>query len=102
MCRLYGVTRSGYYAWCTRGQSLRAREDGELVERIRGVHRRSRHTYGSPRVYQALRQQGHGAGENRIARVMRKHGSRPGSPQSAIPTRHCGDSLPVRATRSWT
>ncbi len=74
MCRLYEVTRAGYYAWRTRGPSRRAQEEGELVERIRSVHRGSRHTYGSPRVYQALRQQGCGAGENRIARVMRKHG----------------------------
>jgi transposase InsO family protein len=74
MCRLYGVTRAGYYAWRSRGQSRRGREDGELVGRIRHVHRRSRHTYGSPRVYQALRSQGCSAGENRVARVMRQHG----------------------------
>ena len=74
MCRLYGVTRAGYYAWRARGQSRRGREDGELVERIRHVHRRSHHTYGSPRVYQALRSQGCSAGENRVARVMRQHG----------------------------
>ena len=74
MCRLYGVTRAGYYAWCSREDSVRAGENAELAERIREVHRRSRQTYGSPRVYQALRQQGFRAGENRIARVMRKHG----------------------------
>jgi transposase InsO family protein len=74
MCRLYGVTRAGYYAWCARGQSRREQENEVLAERIRRVHRRSRHTYGSPRVYQALRQQGCEAGENRVARVMRKHG----------------------------
>ena len=74
MCRLYGVTRAGYYAWRARGDGARANENADLAERIRAVHRRSRHTYGSPRVYQALRRQGCGAGENRIARVMRKHG----------------------------
>jgi len=45
-----------------------------LATRIRVVHRASRGTYGSPRVYQALRQQGCPAGENRIARLMRRHG----------------------------
>lgn len=74
MCRLYGVTRAGYYAWRARGDSARATENAELADRIRDVHRRSRYTYGSPRVYRALRQQGCAAGENRIARVMRKHG----------------------------
>lgn len=74
MCRLYEVTRAGYYAWRARGQSPREEENGRLAERIRRVHRRSRQTYGSPRVYQALRQLGCEASENRVARVMRKHG----------------------------
>ncbi len=74
MCRLYGVTRAGYYAWRARGQSRRERENGKLAQRIQRVHRRSRYTYGSPRVYRALQSQGCEASENRVARVMRKHG----------------------------
>jgi transposase InsO family protein len=74
MCRVYGVTRAGYYAWRARGQSPREQENAKLAERIERIHRRSRHTYGSPRVYQALRSQGCEASENRVARVMRKHG----------------------------
>ncbi len=74
MCRLYGVTRAGYYAWRSRERSERERENAKLAQRIRVVHRRSRGTYGSPRVYQALRKQGCGAGENRVARVMRAQG----------------------------
>ena len=74
MCRLYGVTRAGYYAWRARGQSPREQENAKLAERIQRVHLRRRHTYGSPRVYQALRSQGCEASENRVARVMRKHG----------------------------
>ena len=45
-----------------------------LAPRIRSVHRESRGTYGSPRVYQALRRRGCRASENRVARVMRSHG----------------------------
>jgi len=74
MCRLYGVTRAGYYAWRARGPSERARENEVLAERIGVVHRRSRNTYGSPRVYQALRRQGYTTSENRVARVMRAQG----------------------------
>jgi transposase InsO family protein len=74
MCRVYRVTRAGYYAWRVRGQSQREQENAKLVGRIERIHRQSRHTYGSPRVYQALRQQGCEASENRVARVMRKHG----------------------------
>lgn len=71
MCRLYGVTRAGFYAWRSRERSERERQNEALAERIRTVHKASRGTYGSPRVYQALRKQGCGASENRVARVMR-------------------------------
>jgi putative transposase len=74
MCRLYAVTRAGYYAWRARGPSDRARENAGLAERIRTVHRHSRNTYGSPRVYRALRGQGCAASENRVARLMRAQG----------------------------
>jgi transposase InsO family protein len=74
MCRLYGVTRAGFYAWCARGRSARARQNEVLAERIRRVHEASRGTYGSPRVYQVLSRTGCRASENRVARLMRVHG----------------------------
>jgi putative transposase len=74
MCRVYEVTRAGYHAWRSRERSERERQNARLVERIRRVHRDSRGTYGSPRVYQVLRQQGCPVSENRVARVMRRHG----------------------------
>jgi putative transposase len=74
MCRVYGVTCAGFYAWRSRERSERERQNAELSERIRVVHRESRGTYGSPRVFQALRQRGCYASENRVARVMRAHG----------------------------
>ena len=74
MCRLYGVTRAGYYLWRSRERSERECQNVVLAERIRAVHQQSRGTYGSPRIYQALRQGGHCVGENRVARLMRAHG----------------------------
>ncbi len=58
LCRVLGVARSGYYAWLDRGPSVRQQADLVLAERIRIIHAESRQTYGSPRVYAALRQQG--------------------------------------------
>ena len=73
MCRVYEVTRAGFYAWRSRERSERERQNEALLGRIRRVHDASRGIYGSPRVYQVLRKQGCGASENRIARVMRAH-----------------------------
>ena len=74
MCRVYDVTRAGYYAWRKRPESTRAQHNNELREQIETVHRQSRGTYGSPRVYRALKRLGVRVSENRVARVMRRHG----------------------------
>ena len=74
MCRLYGVTRAGYYAWRSRERSERERQDEALAAQIRTVHAESRGIYGSPRVHRALRKRGHRVGKNRVARLMRRHG----------------------------
>ena len=74
MCRVLGVSTSGFYAWRERPPSARSVSDAGLTERIREVHKRSRQTYGSPRVHAELRAQGESACLNRIARLMRKNG----------------------------
>lgn len=74
MCRVYGVTRAGFYAWCSRGPSQRAQENESLSGQIRQVHQASRGTYGSPRVCRRLQQQGISVGESRVARLMRSCG----------------------------
>lgn len=74
MCRLYGVTRAGFYAWRARGRSLRARQNQALGARIEAIHRISRGTYGSPRVHRALERSGCRVSENRVARLMRERG----------------------------
>ena len=42
MCRLLGVSASGYYAWQGRAPSVRAESDRALLDRIRDIHRLSR------------------------------------------------------------
>ncbi|MEW7972385.1 MAG: IS3 family transposase [Candidatus Thiodiazotropha endolucinida] len=73
MCKFYGVSRSGYYAWRKRGMGKRAQENAKLLEIIREIHLESMGTYGSPRVTQALHGQGINISENRTARLMQQH-----------------------------
>ena len=76
MCRLYGVSASGYYAWAGREPSQRATGDAVLLEKIRLEHAVSRETYGSPRVHAAMRREGERVGRRRIERIMRQNGIR--------------------------
>ena len=74
MCRVLGVSPSGYYAWRGRGPSRRARRDEELRGRIGKIHEDSRGTYGVPRVHAELGSQGCRVGRKRVARLMRESG----------------------------
>jgi len=74
MCRLLDVSTSGYYAWLKRGPSQRGQEDAILTEKIRIIHRWSRETYGSPRIYDDLKDQGVRIGRKRVARLMQAAG----------------------------
>ena len=71
MCRRFGVTRAGFYAWRNRRPSPRAASDAAMTERVLEVFRKARGLYGSPRVTRELGLQGVPVGRRRVARLMR-------------------------------
>ena len=74
MCKLYGVTRGGYYAWRSRGQSQRDKEDSGIFKVIQKIYKSTRCTYGSPRIHDALRENGFRVGRKRVERLMQNGG----------------------------
>ena len=75
MCRVLGVSRSGFHAWVVREPSTRTVADGRLTGRIAEIHELSRKTYGSPRVHAELRlEDGMRVGRKRVERLMRLAG----------------------------
>ncbi|MDF0676354.1 MAG: IS3 family transposase [Nitrospira sp.] len=76
LCRVLDVSRSGYYAWCTRRPSTRAQENARLEVAIQAAHVRTRQTYGPERLQAELRADGFPAGVGRIKRLRKKLGLR--------------------------
>lgn len=74
MCRVLGVSRSGYHAWVDRPESARSQRHRSLTEKIRFFHQASRETYGSPRILRDLRETGEQVGENTVALLMKRAG----------------------------
>lgn len=72
MCRVLEVSRSGYYGWLGRPESLRAKRHRDLLVKIRRAHIASRKIYGSPRIHGELVGQGERVGKNTVASLMRK------------------------------
>jgi putative transposase len=74
MCRVLGVSESGYHAWRQRPPSQRAQRDTALRLVVRAAHARSAGTYGAPRLLADLRDAGYHVGQKRIARLLRVEG----------------------------
>lgn len=74
MCRVLGVSRSGYYAWRGRTPSRRAQENARLVEAIQSLHVEYRETYGTERMWPELNARGFACGRHRVSRLRRLHG----------------------------
>jgi len=74
LCRVLGVSTSGYYAWRQRPPSRRAQEREALGRRIAAIHAESRQTYGARRVHAELKAEGVSVSRPRVARLMRALG----------------------------
>jgi putative transposase len=95
MCRVLGVSSSGYYAWARRQPSQRAQADAALLSEIRAVHAASHGTYGAPRIHAELAAQGIRAGRKRIARLMAVAGLAGVSRRKRMTTTSRGDGRPA-------
>ena len=73
LCKVLGVSASGYFAWKDRRVCRRQRDDMVLLAHVRSAFALSNGTYGSPRMVHELRDDGLRIGRRRIARLMREN-----------------------------
>ena len=95
MCRVLRVSRSGYYSFCSRPKSQRAKENERLLARIKAAHKNSKKTYGSPRIHAQLLKDGIPCGRGRVARLMSAHGICAMQKRKFIVTTDSKHDLPV-------
>jgi transposase InsO family protein len=96
LCRVFGVSRSGYHAWRVRAPSPRQEANARLLDQIRQLHQGRERCYGSPRLTRELQSRGHACSENRIARLMQRHHVRAQSRRRFVPrTTDSDHDLPV-------
>jgi len=97
LCRTLAVSCTGFYAWCQRGLSLRAREDAALKVEIRAAHAASGKRYGSPRIHADFKAGNRHVGRKRVARLMRQEGLEGQRKRRFRVTTDSRHSLPIAA-----
>ena len=74
MCRVLGLSTSGYYAWLKRPPSKRTRRDEALRKKIVWIWNQNRRVYGRPRLHAELRARGERTSQKRVGRLMKEAG----------------------------
>jgi putative transposase len=95
MCRIAGVSRSGYYAFLKRSESRRSQRQKEVLEQIKEIHRESHAVYGSPSITQELCHNGTRVSRGMVSRLMRKNGIRSKIVKKYRATTDSNHTLPV-------
>lgn len=95
LCRVMKVARSGYYAWCNRTPSQTETANQQLTEQIKTVFDDSKETYGSPRIYEELKEQQVACSQKRVARLMRAADLSAVLPKRFVVTTDSNHALPV-------
>ena len=86
MCRLLGVSKSGFHAWRGRAPSQRSQDDARLAQELRARHQRHRGKYGRPRLTADLRAAGFRVNHKRVHRLMRREGLHARAPRRFVRT----------------
>ncbi len=76
MCKMFKVSRSGFYSWAKAVPSKRAQSDLKLLSEINMVYHCSKRTYGSPRIAYVLHQRNIMVSRQKVARLMKKENIR--------------------------
>lgn len=95
MCRVLEVSRSGFYAWRSRGASAAEVRRDKLTDEVKAIHAEVKARYGSPRIHAELVARGHECCVNTVARIMREAGIAAKTKRKFRQTTDSNHALPV-------
>lgn len=99
LCNVFSVSSSGYFEWKHRTPSKRTQANGALIGEIRNIHTKSFGAYGSPRIYESLKQCGRIIGLERIRRLMQANRISGRHRKKRCRTTDSNHSLPIAPNR---
>ena len=76
MCKVLGLSKSGYYNRKKNGIGKREKQRELLLKEIKEIYWESRGVYGSPRITEELKRRGISCNKKRISRIMQSEGIR--------------------------
>ena len=95
-CLVLKVSRSGYYEWLKRPDSVRKIEDEVLWQKIKKHWNDSRETYGVLRIADKLKKSGTRCGKSRVAKIMKAHNIQgAGKKKFKVVTTNSNHELPI-------
>ncbi|MCB9027105.1 MAG: IS3 family transposase [Bdellovibrionaceae bacterium] len=74
LCKYFGVSSSGYYFWKKRSENIHSNKRATVCDAIKKYFKISKSTYGSPRIYDDLKEAGILVSENTVAKYMKEMG----------------------------
>ena len=99
LCRMLGVSRSGYYAWRQAPESPRAAENRRMDADIQRLFDEHRGRYGAPRITLDLQADGWHVSRRRVAKRMPAMGLRARAARRFKATTQSTHRLPVAPNR---
>lgn len=73
MCRVLEISKSSYYKWVQGGRNKSSIKYKTITDKIKNIHKESRKTYGSPRVFEELKKMGEKISKNTVAKLMKEN-----------------------------
>lgn len=96
LCMVLSVSRSSYYAWVNRPESMRSKSNGLLLKQINDIHGKSKKVYGSTKITRILVAKNKcPINHKRVEHIMRENGMKSKVSKKFIATTNSNHKLPV-------